>query len=246
MYPVPNPVPPLSPCRRGILQMVGMAAALGLPGLARAQARSEVEALSDKLLEAVGGRSVWARAANMVVDTQQFSVDEPRRVRTVTALDFRAPRMRTETTAPGLHAVRVIDGQRHWWYTRAGAVQPLPESVLEHDRRAYATNPYRTLQRLATRDPALSLHAGRNGRLEAHEAGQRLAWFALDGQGEPHAWGAQADETGTLCGPWELERRGIHLPLWTSSVDGRSRSLLKSLDVNIELGNGFFEQPTRR
>ncbi|CAD5373227.1 conserved hypothetical protein [Rubrivivax sp. A210] len=238
------PVPTDASRRRGLGFIAGAAAGLGLARMAWAQATPEAQA--DKLLDAVGGRAAWARVANLLSDSQQNSPDEPRIVRSLTALDFRAPRMRTETTAPGLHAVRVVDGERHWWYTRDGAVEPLPAAVLEHDRRAWAAHPLRTLQRLAVRDPALTLKAGAAGRLEVHEGGRRLAWYALDARGEPYGWGAYGDEAGTLCGPWEAERRGIHHPLWTASVDGRMRTLLKSVDVNIELGAGFFERPVRR
>lgn len=219
------------------------AAALALAAVGRARAADDAEARAEKLLLAVGGRAAWARAANMVLDAQHNRADEPLVLRTVVAMDFDRPRLRSETTAPGLLLVRVLDGDRHWQLARNGSVGPLPAEQLAEDRRWYAAHAMRTLHRVAMRDPALSLQAGAAARLDVMEAGRRLAWYTLDARGEPQAYGALADDAGTVCGPWEVERRGLRHPLWTARPDGSVRTLTKALDVNIELGSAFFEPP---
>lgn len=231
--------------RRQVLRLCG-AALIASPSAPRAQGRSEVELMADKLLDAIGGRAAWGRISNLLTDSQHHGSGEPGVVRTVTAVDFRAARSRIETTANGLLMVRVFDGDRSWRLLRDGTVEAMPAGALADERRWYAAHPYRTLQRVASRDPILSVQKGRDGRLEVHEGGKRLAWYAMDQRGAPFAFGAHDDEAGTICGPWEHERRGIVLPVWTSSPDGRARSLLKSLDVNIELGSAFFERPAKR
>lgn len=225
-------------------QLLSTAAVLGVAAVGQVHAAlDEAEARAEKLFNAVGGRAAWARASNMVLDAQVNRSDEAAVQRTVVAVDFNRPRFRIETTAPGLLMIRVLDGDRHWQLARNGSTGPVAAEQLADDRRWYAAHPMRTLHRVAVRDSALSLQLGRGGRLEVMEGGRRLAWFALDARHEPLAYGAADDEAGTVCGPWEVERRGLRHPLWTARPDGSQRTLTKVLDVNIELGSAFFEPP---
>ena len=45
---------------------------------------------------------------------------------------------------------------------------------------------------------------------------------------------------GVICGPWELEKRGIRYPMWVSRPDGSWRATLKSLAVNIQIDEKLF------
>jgi hypothetical protein len=237
------PAKPLSMSRRHLLRTAAGAAVLGAAALRHVQAADVAEAQAERLLNAIGGRAAWARANNMVLDAQHNRADEAAVLRTVVAVDFKRPRFRHESTAPGLLLIRVLDADRHWQLARNGSIAPMAAEQLAQDRRWYAAHPMRTLHRMAVRDAALGLQMGRNGRLEVMEAGRRLAWFALDGRHEPQAYGAFDDDAGTACGPWEVERRGLRHPLWTTLPDGSLRTLTKALDVNIELGGAFFEPP---
>jgi uncharacterized protein YciI len=250
-----NTIPPNATARRRFLQhsLAVLPAAAGATAAAPAGVGTSPAhepaalALADKLLAAVGGRAAWARVQSLVNDSQQNRAEEPTQVRSVITLDVRRPRFRIETWADGLHLVRVVDGERHWRLTRAGAIEPVPERVLEEDRRWYAGHVYRTLHRVAAADPALQLRLGTAGRLEVWEASaqgpQRRAWYALDAKGEPHAFGSHDDNTGSLCGPWEAEFQGLRHPLWVANDGGRWRSLLKSLRVNVALSDEPFSQP---
>jgi len=195
------------------------------------------------MLAALGGREAWAAARNSVNDSQQNRAGEPPVVRAVITMDFARLRFRIETTGPDLHLIRVIDGDRHWRKTREGRIEPVPEEVLEEDREWYSGHVYRTIHRLARRDPALHLTEGTDGRLEVHENGKRIAWFKLDTRGEPYAFGAHGNDLGSLCGPWEFEEAGIRHPLWVSSADGTWRAMVKSLAVNVDFADELFAQP---
>jgi hypothetical protein len=211
-----------------------------------ANAASEpADALAERLLTALGGRAAWARLTNLVNDSQQNRAGEPPLVRAVITMDFTRPRLRVETTAPGLHLIRVVDGDRHWRLTRAGNVEPYPLPLLEEDRRFYAGHVYRNLHRVAARDPAVRLEVGSEGRLELHEGGKRIAWYLLDVRGEPYRYGAHDDEQGSIFGQWEFEQDGIRHPLWVSSRDGSWRAMLKTLRVNAPLDDRLFEPPPR-
>jgi hypothetical protein len=75
--------------------------------------------------------------------------------------------------------------------------------------------------------------------------GARIAWCLLDIRGEPYRYGAHTDETGSVFGPWDQARDGIHHPAWVSRPDGSWRAMLKELRVNVPLNDAMFEQPER-
>jgi hypothetical protein len=204
---------------------------------------ADPELLAEPMLTALGGRAAWARLTNTVNDSQQNRLTEPAVVRSMITMDFTRPRFRIETTGPGLHLIRVVDGERHWRLTREGTIEPVPANVLEEDRRWYAGHVYRTLHRIAARDRALTLAAGRDGRLDVHEAGARIAWFALDVRGEPYAFGAHQDDVGSISGPWDFEQNGIRHPVWVSRPDGSWRAMVKGLKINVPLNDKLFAQP---
>lgn len=216
--------------------LLGGVAAISAPGAVDLEARAE------QMLSAIGGRSAWANLKSTVNDSQQNRLGEPTVVRAVITMDFERPRFRIEATAPDLHLIRVVDGERHWRLTREGRIEPLPDALLADDLRWYASHVYRTLHRIAARDRALNLAAGRDGRIEVHEGGKRIAWFALDARGEPYAFGSHDDDIGSICGPWDFEQNGIRHPVWVSRPDGAWRAALKSLTVNVPIEESLFAQ----
>lgn len=203
----------------------------------------EVEALAEKMLTRLGGRAAWAQLRGTVNDSQQNRIEEPTVVRAVIAMDFTAPRFRIDSTAPGLRVARAIDDERDWRLTREGEVRDLDADLRAEDLRWYRGHVYRTLHRIAARDPALTLRLGEDGRLEVLEHGSRIFWFRLDDAGEPYAFGAHDDEQGTLSGPWDHVEDGIRHPVWVSNRDGTWRARLIRLELNPALPDALFERP---
>jgi hypothetical protein len=206
-------------------------------------AAPDAEALAQRMLDALGGRAPWAAATNTVNDSQQNWDGEPSVLRVVITMDFERPRLRIETRGEGLHLVRVIDGDRHWRTTREGAVVPVSEETLAGDRRWYQGHIYRTLHRIAKRDPAIRISTPRPAVLEVHEGGTRIAWYALDRLGQPYRYGAHDDDTGAIFGPWEAEKAGIKHPAWVARDNGTWRAMLKGLEVNVPLDEAVFARP---
>jgi len=64
---------------------------------------SEANALAERMLERLGGRSAWAELENTVNGSQQNRTGEPTVVYAVISMDFQQPRFRIETTGPDLH-----------------------------------------------------------------------------------------------------------------------------------------------
>jgi len=216
------------------------------PPRSRSQEDSAAEAVADRMLGAIGGRAAWAAVTSTVNDSRQNRLTEPTVVRAVITMDFTRRRFRIETTGPALHLIRVIDGERHWRLNRQGVIEAVPPTVLAEDREWYAGHVYRTIHRIAARDRAIQLRLSDRERLEVHEAGARIAWFALDARGEPYAFGAHGDNIGSICGPWTVERDGIKHPAWVARPDGSWRAALLDLSVNVELADSVFVPPAGR
>jgi hypothetical protein len=199
--------------------------------------------LAERMLSALGGREAWARAKNTVNDSRQDWDGDPPELRVVITMDFESPRVKIETRGKDLHIIRVIDGDRNWRMSRDGTIGPLNPDVVTIDRRFWDGHVYRTLHRIAARDPALKLALGKEGRLEVHEAGARIAWYALDRSGQPYLYGAHDDEVGGIFGPWEHEVAGIRHPVWVARDGGKWRAMLKRLEVNVPLDDAVFARP---
>jgi hypothetical protein len=206
---------------------------------------SDADILVERLLWATGGRLAWTAVESTVVYSQQYRRDDPTSVGAVVTTDYKQARVRIDTTGRDLQQVRVIDNgsDRAWRLNRAGPPEKVSEDSLARDLRHYTGHVYRTLQRIAIRDPQLKFAVGRKGSLEVYEGSTRLAWYSLDARGEPFAMGAYDDDVGVVCGPWELEKRGIRYPAWVARPDGSWRATLHSLAVNVRLDEELFAQP---
>ena len=146
--------------------------------------------------------------------------------------------------AQGLHLIRVIDGNDNSWrLRRSGNIEDVPEALFTEDMAWYQAHLYRTIHRLADRDPVLSVSLGEDGRLQVLTGGKRLLWLKLDADGEPYAFGTYEDENGSLSGPWDVIKDGIHHPRWVSNADGTWRAAIKSLELNVPLHPSVFARP---
>ncbi|MDH3645443.1 MAG: hypothetical protein OER80_01585 [Gammaproteobacteria bacterium] len=201
------------------------------------------EAIADKMLAAIGGRDTWAGLKNTINGSQQNRAGEPTVVYAVITMDFEKPRFRIETTAQDLHLIRVINDDGHWRLRGTGKIEDVPAKLVEEDMQWYESHLYRTIHRIAARDPALSLAVNDKNRLEVYANGKRIKWFQLDADGEPYAFGAYDDEVGSLSGPWDFVQDGIHHPLWVSSSDGTWRAAVKALRINVPLSDHMFARP---
>lgn len=197
----------------------------------------------EKMLGALGGRSVWAATTSTMNDSQQNRAADPAVVRALIWLDFTQPRFRIETRGPGFTTVRVIDGERSWRRLRDGKIEAVPADLYAEDMSWYGAHVYRSIHRLAARDPKLSAGLGADGRLEIFEDGKRLIWFKLDPRGEPYAFGARDDDAGTVSGPWEFAAGGLKHPIWVSRPDGTWRANIKALELNPQISPELMARP---
>jgi hypothetical protein len=137
-----------------------------------------------------------------------------------------------------------VDGERSWRLSRVGRIEDLPAERFKEDMQWYASHLYRSIHRVAAGDAALSLGLAGDGRLEIFEKGTRILWFRLDAKGEPYSFGTYDDEVGSLSGPWDFVKDGIHHPRWISNADGTWRAAVKALDVNVPFHSAMFARPS--
>lgn len=199
-------------------------------------------ALLAKMLDRLGGKSNWAALTNTVNGSIQNRAIEPTEVYSVITMDFTAPRFSIETTSKDIYLKRVINGDKSWRISWSGVVEDLPNESYEADMLWHDAHIYRTIHRLASDDPKLSVQT-RADRLEVIENKQRLIWFKLDAKGEPYAFGFRGDDRGSLSGPWNVIKQGIRHPSWVTHADGTWRAAVKALEFNVPLHDSQFARP---
>jgi hypothetical protein len=212
-------------------------------GPAHAMAEATAEELAEKMLSALGGRDNWAAVKMTINESQQNRVEEPTVVRAVITMDFERPRFRIDTSGPKGTTVRVVDGDASWRKTWEGVIEDVPGDLKAEDMRWYQGHVYRSIHRLAARDPSLTISMPSAGQLDLNENGKRLIWFRLDAKGEPYAFGARDDNTGTICGPWEASAGGVKHPIWVSNPNGTWRANLKGLKTNVPFDANILIRP---
>jgi hypothetical protein len=203
----------------------------------------EAEQLAEKMLDRLGGRSVWSNLKNTINGSTQNRKQEPTVVYSIITMDFESARFRIDTTAEDVNLVRVVNGESSWKIGWGGEVEDLPADRFQEEMRWYEAHVYRTIHRIAARDPLISLALADENRLEVYNGKTRLLWLKLDDKAEPYAFGFWNDDTGSLSGPWDVVKNGIHHPSWVSSADGTWRAAVKALEVNVPLHPSTFARP---
>jgi hypothetical protein len=182
------------------------------PGVQRAEA----------LLAAMGGREAWSKVKFVHVEAIHDDVNIRDPYTNKIWNDFSAPRVRLEAKNAQMDRRRVIaDGKGS--RIRDGERAALTPEQYEDERSWWEANVYRTLHRLAVRDPELQPRAVGDNRLEIFRSdGKRLNWFVLNQRGEPMLFGTWESEAGTAFGP--LAPSGaIKYPKWGARPDGSWR-----------------------
>jgi hypothetical protein len=177
---------------------------------------------AEALLAAMGGREAWSKVRFVHVEATHDDVSIREPYTNQIWNDFSAPRVRIEAKNAQMDRRRgIADGKG--WRLRDGVRSELNAEDYESERTWWEANVYRTLHRLATRDPELQPRAVGEHRLEIFRRdGKRLNWFVLNQRGEPMLFGTWDSEAGTAFGP--LAPSGaIKYPKWGARPDGSWR-----------------------
>lgn len=177
---------------------------------------------AEALLAAMGGREAWSKVKFVHVEAIHDDVSIREAYTNKIWNDFSAPRLRLEAKNAQMDRRRVIaDGKGS--RLRDGERAALTPEQYEDERSWWEANVYRTLHRLAVKDPELEARAVGEHRLEIFRRdGKRLNWFVLNQRGEPMLFGTWDSEAGTAFGP--LAPSGaIKYPKWGARPDGSWR-----------------------
>ena len=170
----------------------------------------------------MGGRAAWAKVKFAHVEAIHDDLTIADSFTNKIWNDFTAPRVRLEAKNAVIDRRRGISEGRGWRW-RDGEESALTPEQYEDERAWWEANIYRTLHRLAVRDPELSARAAGEHRVEIlRKDGKRLNWFHLNQKGEPMLFGTWESEAGTAFGP--LASNGqIKYPKWGARPDGSWR-----------------------
>ena len=208
-----------------------LVAGVVLSNLAAAQQRDGTGAArAEALLAAMGGREAWSKVKFVHVEAvhDDVSIREPFTNKIWN--DFSAPRVRLEAKNAQIDRRRgIADGKG--WRLRDGERSLLTPEQYEDERSWWEANIYRTLHRLAVKDPELEPRAVGEHRVEIFRRdGKRLNWFVLNQRGAPMLFGTWDSEAGTTFGP--LAASGaIKYPKWGARPDGSWRYEIVRLDT---------------
>lgn len=187
-------------------------------------------ARAELLLNAMGGRAAWSKVKFVHVEALHDDVGIRDSYTNKIWNDFSAPRVRFEAKNGQIDRRSAIDGAAGWRW-RDGERKAMTPEQFEDERSWWEANIYRTLHRLAVKDPELSARAVGEHRLEIFRSdGKRLNWFILNQRGEPMLFGTWASEAGTTFGP--LASGGeIKYPKWGARPDGSWRYEIVKLEA---------------
>lgn len=197
----------------------GCALFAGFAALATAESGTE---RAERLLAAMGGREAWARVTFVHVEAVHDDLGVAAPYTNQIWNDLARPRVRFEAKNDAIDSRTGLHDGRGWRWRNGAAVEMTAEQ-LAGELRWWESNIYRTLHRLAVRDPGLEARAVGEHRLEVFRAdGVRLNWFLLHPSGAPMLFGTWDSEAGTLFGP--LASNGsIKFPKWGGRPDGSWR-----------------------
>ncbi len=188
----------------------------------------------ERLLDATGGRSAWARARGYRVEAVHHLADQPAPAPNAIILDFARPRVRIESRPAAGWRARVLDGDRGWRLDTQGARRLTPAEVAD-DRQFWESNVYRTLARLARADPDLAVRSAPDGQLLVLRAGQPLLSWRLNRAGEPIAF-TPAGSGETVFGPL-VQSGPLRFPSFSVRDGGRWRAIIDRFVVDPDLGD---------
>ncbi len=192
------------------------------------------------LLASTGGRERWAAARGYLVHATHYLAAQPRPSPNAILLDFSRPRLRIEShPADGWRGrvVRIGAGLR---ITDQGH-RPLTQAEVAEETDFWRANVYRTLHRLASRDPTLTVALDAQERLVVLEGGKPLLWYRQNLVGEPIAFGLGTSYEGTIFGP--LQRfGGLAFPSFSVRDGGRWRAIIGRFEVDPDLSDAAFDR----
>jgi hypothetical protein len=215
----------------GLLLLGAMLLFAGDPAAAQ-RGPADALAAAEKLLDSVGGRTVWARRLLVVHERGYLRSGETIELRI--ERDLEANTRHTRGRTPTRELVEWISPQGAWTARNGEATE---QTIVERavNLQGLRQEPYSIYHRLARRDPALRFELRDAGRtLHVFDLDERpLCWFELDAAGRLTSWGNHWNGSAVQhrYGP-TVPRGPVQLPAFGAAQDGSFR--FEYLDAQME------------
>ena len=204
---------------------------LSLPTVAVANSKlkgaDEAVKTAERLVAAVGGKEVWAKAKSIYVAERAWPPALDHMITEVVWRDFVNPRQYFKLegfkTERGI-SERAFDEQQGWVYNSQGEFRVMDS--LEHKREVlfWPGDVYIMYHRLAINDESLTVKLEGNKLVIEGADEQSLGWFDVDANGAPVRWGLNTglEKVEYVFGPMRSFGR-VRFPAWGASTDGSWR-----------------------
>jgi hypothetical protein len=184
-------------------------------------------AAAERLVAAMGGAEAWSSAHGLVIRARHWEAQFDAPYENLIQMSLDEPRMRFEGDSATVKSRRAVVGEAGWRVSIARELGPMTAEQVSDDLKWWEAHAYRSIGRLARKDPTLIPRLHADGRLELYRPdGVRLVWYRLNAAGEPVAFGAWDSEDGAVFGPLIARGGGVKLPAFAASADGTFRALL--------------------
>lgn len=157
--------------------------------------KTGVDAEIDKMLEAVGGRDLWANAAGFSMSEILYTDQRELPVLRHYWVDFKSPRIMETSEGRGMLQTRALN-KDSGWTMRNGDLSAWEESAVAGWASFWPGIPTRIFHLLAKNDPDVT-PVWRDGVIDIFIDGARVVWIATDEAGTPVAYGRDDRHTDT-------------------------------------------------
>jgi hypothetical protein len=184
-------------------------------------------AAADRLVAAMGGAEAWSRAHGLVIRARHWEAQFDAPYENLIQMSLDEPRMRFDGDSATMKRRRAVVGDTGWRVSEVRDLGPMTAEQVADDLKWWEAHAYRSIGRLARKDPTVIPRLHADGRLELYRPdGVRLVWYRLNAAGEPVAFGAWDSEQGAVFGPLIDRGGGVKLPAFAASADGTFRAVL--------------------
>ena len=186
-----------------------------LPLRAISAERNDADAEIEKMLEAIGGRDVWANAAGFTMSEILFTDQRELPVMRHYWVDFETPRIMEKAEGRGLRQTRALNVNAGWTM-RNGELSDWDEATVAGWASFWPGIPTRVFHLLASNDPDVEA-VWRDGVLDIFINGARVVWIATDEAGTPVAYGREDRHTDTHFLGKALDYGAVKL--WSEAIE---------------------------
>lgn len=235
---------------RRLLFFLFLSSAFALPALAadepRLQGDAKAVAAIERMLERLGGRSVWSRARTLYVEYDGWRTRPNEPVIERAWRDLTEPRQRSEYEGRSFLTITGLSPTQGWT-SRDGKVEVFDAERHRATIERYPFGFYSSLRTFAVADPRIRLAWQEPDRVIVRTSdGRERGWWQIDETGAPIKWGAATPTGGPVEYVYGPVRPfgNVNFPAWGASLDGWWRWDYARIDVSTERLTVGVEPPT--